>query len=160
MKKTKIVLLILIILSILSLITLYITKGDLVDGKLICNEEQEKVVKNMLIYYYNNNIKEKLNMYYFSEMSEIVDGSTTIISIQEDFDFNDQFYNIEYKLKSSETIKKYRLETDHIPELQNYIKENDSYKDYNAKIRLTYKSLIIGIIVFIILLYIVFHIAD
>lgn len=156
MKKTKIVLAILIILSILSLITLYITTGDLVDGKLICNEEQEKIVKDMLREYYNSNKKR----YYFSELTKIVDNFTTIISIKEDFNFNNQFYDIEYKQSSSELTEKCLLEADNIPELKNYIIENDSYKDYNAKIRLIYKSLIIAIIVFIILLYIVFHIAD
>lgn len=156
MKKTKIVLVILIIASILSVLTLYVITGDLVDGKLICNEEQEKIVKDILIEHYNNNKKR----YYFSELTKIVNNSTTIISIQEDFSFNNQFYNIEYKQSSSELIERYRLEADNTPELKNYIKENDSYKNFNFKIRMTYKILIIAIIVFIILLYIIFHIAD
>ena len=71
-----------------------------------------------------------------------------------------QFYNIEYKNTLSNEIKMYRLgSADNIPELKNYIIENDSYKDYNSKVRLTYKILIISLIIFIILLYIVFHIA-
>ena len=160
MRKTKIILVILIILSILSLFALYINTGKLIDGKLICNADQQKIVKDILIEYYNNNIKEKLNMYSFSEMTEIVADYTTIISIQEDFDFNNQFYNIEYKNTLSNEIKMYRLgSADNIPELKNYIIENDSYKDYNSKVILTYKILIISLIIFIILLYIVFHIA-
>ena len=81
MRKTKIILVILIILSILSLFALYINTGKLIDGKLICNADQQKIVKDILIEYYNNNIKEKLNMYSFSEMTEIVADYTTIISI-------------------------------------------------------------------------------
>lgn len=152
MKKTKIVLVILIIASILSVLTLYVITGDLVDGKLICNEEQEKIVKDMLREYYKSN--------KYRELTKIIDDSTTIISIQEDFSFNNQFYNIEYKQSSSELTERYRLEADNTPELKNYIKENDSYKNFNFKIRMTYKILIIAIIVFIILLYIVFRIAD